>query len=190
MLCEAETLRRLRRPAAARPLLREALAIFEGLGARPWAARGETELAATGARPGARPAVRSTGGDVDLDVLTPQEFQIARTVAEGLNNAEAAAALFVSRKTVEAHLTRVYRKLEVRSRTELARRFAPVTANPDGAWTGRPALQGDPGPDVRDPPPPTPSSEHLSTSLSLDGVLFSEWRRARAGCRIHGGRGR
>lgn len=129
LLCEAETLRRLRRPAAARPLLREALAIFEGLGARPWAARGETELAATGARP----AVRSTGGDVDLDVLTPQEFQIARTVAEGLNNAEAAAALFVSRKTVEAHLTRVYRKLEVRSRTELARRFAPIAANPDGA---------------------------------------------------------
>ena len=56
-----------------------------------------------------------------LDELTPQELQIARAVGRGLNNIEAAAALFVSRKTVEAHLTRAYRKLGVRSRTELTR---------------------------------------------------------------------
>jgi DNA-binding CsgD family transcriptional regulator len=56
-----------------------------------------------------------------VDTLTPQELQIARLVAAGHNNVEAAAALFVSRKTVEAHLTRVYRKLTVRSRTDLAR---------------------------------------------------------------------
>ena len=56
-----------------------------------------------------------------LDELTPQELQIARAVGRGLNNVEAAAALFVSRKTVEAHLTRAYRKLGVRSRTELTR---------------------------------------------------------------------
>jgi len=56
-----------------------------------------------------------------LDALTPQELQTARAVGRGLNNTEAAAALFVSPKTVEAHLTRTYRKLGVRSRTELAR---------------------------------------------------------------------
>ena len=55
------------------------------------------------------------------DQLSPQELQIARAVGRGLNNVEAAAALFVSRKTVEAHLTRAYRKLGVRSRTELTR---------------------------------------------------------------------
>lgn len=120
LLCEAETLRRLRRPAAARPLLRQALTVFDGLGARPWAARAEIELAATGARP----TPGRDNGRPGLDVLTPQEFQIARTVAEGLNNSETAAALFISRKTVEAHLTRVYRKLGVRSRTELARLLA------------------------------------------------------------------
>ncbi|CAM5612200.1 AAA family ATPase OS=Streptomyces rimosus subsp. rimosus (strain ATCC / DSM 40260 / JCM 4667/ NRRL 2234) OX=1265868 GN=SRIM_002830 PE=4 SV=1 [Streptomyces rimosus subsp. rimosus] len=49
---------------------------------------------------------------------------MARAVARGLNNTEAAVSLFVSRKTVEAHLTRVYRKLGVRSRTELARLMA------------------------------------------------------------------
>ena len=48
-------------------------------------------------------------------------MQVARAIARGMNNAEAAGALFVSRKTVEAHLTRVYRKLGVRSRTDLTR---------------------------------------------------------------------
>ncbi|WP_214369825.1 helix-turn-helix transcriptional regulator [Pseudonocardia sp. H11422] len=131
-LCEGETLRRLRRPAAARPPLREALAVFEALGARPWAARAEAELAATGVRTEPGP-----GDDADVRNLTPQEAQIARSVSEGLNNAEVAAALFVSRKTVEAHLTRVYRKLGVRSRTELARLLArPRTgAGPGCTWS-------------------------------------------------------
>ncbi|WP_343945586.1 helix-turn-helix transcriptional regulator, partial [Pseudonocardia zijingensis] len=61
-----------------------------------------------------------------------QELQVATRVAEGRNNAEVAAALFVSRKTVEAHLTRIYRKLGVRSRTELVRLLAPVL-EPDRA---------------------------------------------------------
>ncbi|WP_367321453.1 AAA family ATPase [Streptomyces sp. HUAS ZL42] len=56
-----------------------------------------------------------------LDQLTPQELQVSRAVARGLNNTEAAASLFVSRKTVESHLTRIYRKLGVRSRTDLTR---------------------------------------------------------------------
>jgi DNA-binding NarL/FixJ family response regulator len=49
-----------------------------------------------------------------IDTLAPQELKIARMVAGGLNNSEAAAAMFLSRKTVETHLTRVYRKLEIR----------------------------------------------------------------------------
>jgi DNA-binding NarL/FixJ family response regulator len=56
-----------------------------------------------------------------LEELSPQELQVARIAGRGQNNLEVAAALFVSRKTVEAHLTRVYRKLGIRSRTELAR---------------------------------------------------------------------
>ena len=117
LLCEGEALRRGRRPAAARRPLRHALALFRGLSARPWAARAASELAATGAQVSARND-RSKSG---LDSLSSQELQVARAVGRGLNNAEAAAALFVSRKTVEAHLTRVYRKLGIRSRTDLAR---------------------------------------------------------------------
>ena len=119
LLCQGEYLRRARRSAAARDPLRQALVIFRSLGAQPWIARTATELAAAG--------VRGTAGDGPpggaslLDLLTPQELQIARAVGRGLNNIEAAAALFVSRKTVEAHLTRAYRKLGVRSRTELTR---------------------------------------------------------------------
>ena len=128
LLCEGEVLRRLRRPALARPVLREAKSVLAELGARPWAARAATEVAAAGDRSGARgrragPA--DVSPEVDVHVLSAQELQIARCVAEGSNNAEVAAALFVSRKTVEAHLTRVYRKLGVRSRTELARLLAP-----------------------------------------------------------------
>jgi DNA-binding NarL/FixJ family response regulator len=78
-----------------------------------------TELTAAGVRGPA--GDRPRHGATRLDELTPQELQIARAVGRGLNNVEAAAALFVSRKTVEAHLTRAYRKLGVRSRTELTR---------------------------------------------------------------------
>ena len=117
LLCEGEALRRARRPAASRRPLRHALTIFNGLGARPWAARAMTELDATGARAGARNDTSTSA----MDSLSPQELQVARAVGRGLNNIEAAAALFVSRKTVEAHLTRAYRKLGIRSRTELTR---------------------------------------------------------------------
>src|SRR6266566_2158206 len=116
MLCEGVVLRRWRRPAAARSVLRESLGLFERLGARPWAGRAAAELAATGIR-----AVSSGSKAAPIDALTPQELQVARMIADGLNNAEAAAALFLSRKTVEAHLTRVYRKLGIRSRTDLTR---------------------------------------------------------------------
>ena len=118
LLCEGETLRRLRRPSAARQPLREALTCFEALGARSWTARAEVELAATGDRAAAG---KDRPGGL---TLTPQESQIACSVARGRKNAEVAAALFVSRKTVEAHLTSIYRKLGVRSRTELVRLLA------------------------------------------------------------------
>jgi DNA-binding CsgD family transcriptional regulator len=117
LLCEGEALRRARCPAASRRPLRYALTIFTGLGARPWAARAISELDATGVRAGARNDMSTSG----LDSLSSQELQVARAVGRGLNNLEAAAALFVSRKTVEAHLTRAYRKLGIRSRTELTR---------------------------------------------------------------------
>ncbi|WP_329048542.1 LuxR family transcriptional regulator [Amycolatopsis sp. NBC_01488] len=111
LLCEGEALRRLRRPAAARPALRLAVDVFEGLGAGTWAARAAAELSAAGDRP--------RSGPLATDVLTPQQLRIASLVAAGHNNAEAAEALFLSRKTVEAHLTQVYRKLGVHSRTQL-----------------------------------------------------------------------
>ena len=119
LLCSGEAMRRSRRPVSAREPLHEALILFESLGARPWAARARAELAASGAKD-----QRSTywfGRHSGLQELSPQELQVARIAGRGQNNAEVAAALFVSRKTVEAHLTRVYRKLEIRSRTELAR---------------------------------------------------------------------
>jgi DNA-binding NarL/FixJ family response regulator len=119
LLCQGEYLRRTRRSAAARDPLRQALVIFGSLGAQPWIARTAIELAAAGVRGTAGDGY--AGGASRLGLLTPQELQIARAVGRGLNNVEAAAALFVSRKTVEAHLTRAYRKLGVRSRTELTR---------------------------------------------------------------------
>ncbi len=112
VLAHAETRRRWRRAGGARPLLLEAEATFAALGADPWTARARSELAAAGHR-------SAPGDGSPLETLTPQEFQIARGVAEGLSNGEVAAALFVSRKTVEFHLTRIYRRLGVRSRTEL-----------------------------------------------------------------------
>ena len=121
LLCEGETMRRLRRPAAARAVLREALSVFGNLGARPWVMRAAGELAAAGERPAGGPPPRTTRSPIED--LSPQEFQIGRLVADGHSNEEAAAALFLSRKTVEAHLTHAYRKLGVRSRTGLARAF-------------------------------------------------------------------
>jgi DNA-binding CsgD family transcriptional regulator len=106
-------LRRTRRRAEARPLLRAALATFEHLGAVPWADRAAAELDATG-----ETAVRH--GASLATSLTPQERQIATLLAAGRTTREAAAALFLSPKTVEYHLRHVYLKLDIRSRAELA----------------------------------------------------------------------
>lgn len=107
--------RRSRRRADARAALHEALAYFERAGAEPWADQARAELRASGEAP-----ARDTTGS--LRALTAQELQVALIVAKGITNREAAAALFVSPKTVEFHLGNTYRKLGVRSRAELVRR--------------------------------------------------------------------
>jgi len=123
-LCLGERLRRARRPTDARPPFRSALEAFERLGAEPWSAQARGELAATGERVAPSP---SPG----LGELTAQELQVALLVARGTTNREAAAALFLSPKTVEFHLGKAYRKLGVRSRTELARMVAAAEPTSD-----------------------------------------------------------
>ena len=103
--------RRMRQKKGARDLLNRALATFSDTGAALWMEKAEKELARIGGRPPA-----PTG-------LTPTETQIAELVGEGRTNREVAEALFVSIHTVEANLKRIYRKLGVRSRTELARKL-------------------------------------------------------------------
>jgi len=108
--------RRNSRSAARRPL-RDGVNIAHGCGATALARRGNDELAATGARP--RPTPR-TG----LEALTASERRVAQMAAEDLTNNEIAQALFVTVKTVEQHLGRVYRKLDIDSRRQLGTAFA------------------------------------------------------------------
>jgi len=90
------------------------LARFEGLRTPLWAQRARAELEATGIT--ARKRDPTT-----LDTLTPQELRIAKLVAAGASNREVAGQLFLSPKTVEYHLSKVFTKLGVSSRVELAR---------------------------------------------------------------------
>ncbi len=105
--------RRSKRKKEARETLSKALEVFERLGAAVWADRARAELARIGGRAPSSVA------------LTPTEERVAALVATGSTNKEAADALFVSVHTVEANLKRIYRKLGIRSRTELASRFPP-----------------------------------------------------------------
>jgi DNA-binding NarL/FixJ family response regulator len=116
-LSYGERLRRSGRRVESRVQLRAALATFLRLCARPWAERAERELRTTGETV-RRHATSAT------EHLSPQELQIGLVVAQGVTNREAGAQLFLSPKTIEYHLSRVYRKLGVRSRTELARLVA------------------------------------------------------------------
>lgn len=116
-----ERLRRARRRADARAPLERALRALAQLGAEPWAARARTELVATGGRAGVREAP-------PIEELTPHELQVALLVAEGGTNREVGAALFLSAKTIEHHLSAIYRKLGLRSRTQLAALLADQTA--------------------------------------------------------------
>jgi DNA-binding CsgD family transcriptional regulator len=116
-LAYGSRLRRTRDRAGARTQLRAALDAFERLGAAPWADRARAELTASG---GSAPA----HGDRVERRITAQELQVALAVQRGLTNAEVAAALFLSVKTVEYHLSNIYRKLGIRSRTQLIRALA------------------------------------------------------------------
>ena len=104
-----QLLRRQRSDATA--VLRDALAAFENLGTTLWAERARTELA------GAKPRARAQEG------LTAAERRVAELAASGMTNRDVAATLFISAKTVEATLARVYRKLGIRSRAELGRQL-------------------------------------------------------------------
>jgi len=112
--------RRAKRKRAAKDSLERALEIFERLGAPLWAEKARAELKRVGLRPSAP------------NDLTPTEERVADLVAAGRTNKEVAEALFMSVKTVDSNLTRIYRKLGVRSRTELAGKYqsARVTALP------------------------------------------------------------
>jgi DNA-binding NarL/FixJ family response regulator len=101
--------RRARQKRGAREPLQEALSIFESLGAPLWAAKARAELARIGGRSASALA------------LTPTEQRVAELIATGSTNREVADALFLSVKTVEANLSRIYRKLGIASRRQLAR---------------------------------------------------------------------
>lgn len=111
-------LRRRKDRKAARDPLREGLDIAERAGARPLAERARTELQATGAKP--RRAVLS-----GVESLTPSERRVAKMAAGGMTNREIAQSLFVTMKTVEVHLSSVYRKLDIASRAELTDALTP-----------------------------------------------------------------
>ena len=111
-------LRRANRRAEAREHLRAALDGAHHAGAGAIAARAETELRATGARPR---RVALSG----LDSLTASERRVAELAREGMTNREIAQTLFVTARTVEGHLTQVFRKLDLSARDELAGALAP-----------------------------------------------------------------
>jgi DNA-binding CsgD family transcriptional regulator len=118
-LLYGEWLRRERRRGESRGHLRAALESFRTLGAVPWAERAEAELQATGE------TVRKR--DVSaVEQLTPQELQIAGLVTGGLTNKEIAAQLFLSPRTVDYHLRKVFTRLGITSRTELIRVGLPI----------------------------------------------------------------
>jgi len=118
LLALGRVTRRQRRRAAATQALEQALAGFEAAGARLWAARARDELTALGRRRGGR-----SRGAGSADALTAAEARVARLAASGLTNRQVASALQISAKTVDAHLGRVYRKLEIHSRAELGARI-------------------------------------------------------------------
>jgi DNA-binding CsgD family transcriptional regulator len=103
--------RRQRQKQSAAATLTEALKTFETLGNPLWAARARAELERTNVSPGKGPE------------LTPTERRVAKLAASGLTNRDIAAELFVSVKTVEANMSRIYRKLGIRSRAELGRKI-------------------------------------------------------------------
>jgi DNA-binding CsgD family transcriptional regulator len=112
LLAQGQAFRRVKKWRLARESLARALEIFQRLGAALWTDKATTEMARIGGR---------SPGTFDL---TPTETEVAELVGTGLTNREVAQALFLSVSTVEANLRRIYRKLGVRSRTELSRKLS------------------------------------------------------------------
>jgi DNA-binding CsgD family transcriptional regulator len=113
-LVYGEWLRRENRRTDARHHLRTAHEMFTGIGAQAFAQRAAQELAATGE------AVRKRTVET-VSELTAQEAQISRLVREGLSNAEIASRMFISPRTVEWHLSKIFAKLQITSRRQLRR---------------------------------------------------------------------
>lgn len=122
-LCYGEWLRRENRRADARAQLGVAHEMLSGFGAAAFADRARRELQATGV------AVRSRAAAATVDALTAQEAQIARLAADGLTNPEIGARLFISPHTVEWHLRKVFTKLGITSRREIATLLPSGTAS-------------------------------------------------------------
>jgi ATP/maltotriose-dependent transcriptional regulator MalT len=112
MLALGQIQRRRRQKRAAAEALQEAVRTFDEIGTSLWAARARAELNRVAGSP---------AGDTDL---TPSEQRVAELAASGMTNREVAAVMFISPKTVEANLARIYRKLGIRSRAELGQRIA------------------------------------------------------------------
>ena len=119
-LLYGEWLRRERRRAEAREQLRTAHRMLEEMGMEAFAERARRELRATGetARTRTVPAARAAGAGA---ALTPQEAQVARLAREGLSNPEIGARLFISPRTAQYHLSNVFTKLGITSRSQLDR---------------------------------------------------------------------
>jgi DNA-binding CsgD family transcriptional regulator len=113
LLVAGQVYRRARRKGLAGRCLRAAIETFERLGSPPWCSLARAELSRVGLR-------SSKNGSTSAN-LTSTERRVAELVAAGHTNAEVAAQLFMGQRTVESHLSNIYRKLDVRSRTELAR---------------------------------------------------------------------
>lgn len=118
-LAFGQRLRRTHRTARARTVLRQAAHVFSSLGAQTWAERAAAELTAAGEQQVRRDVF-------DLSALTPRELQVAWAAAKGAGNREIAETLYLSPKTVEYHLGKAFRKLNVRSRSELAFRVSQL----------------------------------------------------------------
>lgn len=120
LLCMGQVQRRAKKKKVARGSLERALSIFESLPAPLWAEKARLEIA----RIGGRPPTSSS--------LTESESRVAALVSAGRTNREVASELFMSVNTVEAHLKRIYRKLGIRSRTELSHRMSEDRSPPVG----------------------------------------------------------
>jgi DNA-binding CsgD family transcriptional regulator len=125
LLALGSTQRRAKKKRPARESLQSALAIFQNLGARLWAEKARAELARIGGR------ALASGG------LTPTEQRVAALVAEGRSNREVAATLIVAPRTVEWNLTKIYAKLGVHSRAELAYRLGREGSSPADSSAGQ-----------------------------------------------------